>query len=260
MPVGRSLHLGINQYGPAFPNATTLTGPENAAMEMERLARGRGFRTELLLGSQAGYATVVARLLRAAADSNEGDIFLFTFSGHGTFDTDRNGDEDDNQDEALLLHDALLFDDELRLTIWPAFRRGVRVLMIADSCHSGTVATLPIASNTDRGQILQISEETRLQHLQDYRGFYEHFFAPMRVTIEASVLLLAACRDDETTIDGDPLTMFTAAMLRVVNEQNPQNYRDLIQKIDALVDPQTPVLTPIPPPNQAFIDQIPFTI
>jgi|SRR5688572_11346679 len=260
MPIGRSLHIGINEFSPVFPNATVLTGAENAAREMERLAQSRGFRAERLLGPNASYAAVIAKLLKAADDSNDGDIFLFTFCGHGTFDTDRDGDEDDYQDEALLLYDALLFDDELKLKIWPNFRRGVRVLMVADSCHSGTVVRFLKSGETNRAQILQISEETRQRHLREYREFYQSVVVPIRATIEASVLLLAACRDEETTIDGDPLTMFTGALLKVVNEQNPQNYRDLIQKIDALVGPQTPVLTPLPPPNQAFINQIPFTI
>lgn len=260
MPVGRSLHIGINQVSPAFPNASRLTGAENSATAMRDLAQRRGFIPELINGVDASYATVTAKLLSAATVSNPGDIFLFTFSGHGTGQTDLDGDEDDNQDEALLLYDALLFDDELRLKIWPSFKPGVRVLMIADSCHSGTVAKFLKKAWREDAQALQISAETRQQHLTEYREFYAHSVVPVRASIEANVLLLAACQDNELTQDGDPLTVFTAALLRVVNDQNPQNYPDLIQKISALVGPQIPALTPVPPPSQAFINQVPFTI
>ena len=262
MPVGRSLHIGINRYSSAFPNAPVLTGPENSARAMRELAHGRGYLTELILGSDVTYARATAALLAAADVSQPGDIFLFTFSGHGAGEFDSDSDEPDIQDEALLLFDALLLDDDLRLSIWPKFRRGVRVLIIADSCHSGTVATVPNspAPEAERAQVMEIPIETRQQHFRQYGRFYRKLAVPLLASIEASVLLLAACGDFETTLDGNPLTMFTAAMLRVVNEQSPTDYRDLIAKIDALVGPQTPVLTPVPPPDQAFIAQRPFTI
>ena len=261
MPVGRSLHVGINQVGPAFPNAGILTGPENDAQSMRDLAHARGFVTELIQGSSATSATVVASLLRAASISQPGDIFMFTFAGHGTGVFDPTSEEDDNQDEALLLFDALLFDDQLSAQIWPAFSNGVRVLMVADSCHSGTVAAKIAAGEIkDRTRLRQISAETSAAHLTAYRAFYRQLAIPVFSTIGASVLLLAACEDLETTPDGDPHGAFTAALLQVVQDGQPKDYRDLISKIRQLVGPQVPQLTPLEPADEKFIDQVPFTI
>jgi hypothetical protein len=264
MPVGRSLHVGINQVSSAvFPNASTLTGPENDAQAMSDLAHDRfQFVTKVVKGPEATYARVKAELLQAANDSQPKDIFLFTFAGHGTAQFDPSPEEGDNQDEAILLYDALLFDDELSMDIWPAFKKDVRVLMIADSCHSGTVVSL--AGERGAGgrcpHVRQISNETREEHLRAYREFYKRLSVPVFAPIQASVLLLAACGDFEETPDGDPLGAFTAAMLQVINNQQPANYRDLIGKISLLVGPQTPRLTPIEPADQAFINQVPFTI
>jgi len=262
MPIGRSLHVGINQVSPAFPNAGILTGPENDAVAMRDLAEERGFVTELIRGQDATSVTVVAKLLEAAAVSQPGDIFLFTFAGHGTGEFDPSSEEDDNQDEALLLYDGLLFDDQLSGGIWPNFQQGVRVLMIADSCHSGTVAALILGGATqDRDtRVREISQETRAEHLKTYRHFYRQLAVPVFAPIAANVLLLAACGDLDTTPDGDPHGVFTAALLQVIQDGKPKNYADLIAKARQLVGPQVPQLTPVPPIDQAFIGQVPFTI
>lgn len=255
MRVGRSLHVGINRYSSAFPNATELDGPENSAARMRDLVCGR-FQTELVQGANANRQTIEQRLLHYAEVSESGDIFLFTFSGHGTsivreFDPDR----DELDDEAILLHDFWLYDDELRLNIWPRFHQGVRVLMIADSCHSGTI--LRAARCT---KVLQISTETREAHLREHGWFYRQLMVPVFAPVEASVLLLAACGDNDETPDGSPLTGFTEALVRVLEEQNPRDYNDLLGKIRMQVGPQIPQLAFLPAVDKEFIGQRPFTI
>jgi hypothetical protein len=259
MPVGRSLHVGINEVSPAFPNARRLRGAERDAQAMYNLACARNFEAELIPASQANHATVITKLLDAAHSSKPGDIFLFTFAGHGTGESDDGVDEDDGQDEALVLTDVLLFDDELRLKVWPEFKKDVRVLMIADSCHSGTVAAFT-GSGIKAPVMREISSETRERHLKEYRQFYRQLVAPVYAPIEANVLLLAACGDFEKTPDGFPHGEFTQALLNVINTSSPANYRELIDGIAQLVGPQRPVLTPLQPVSEDFIRQRPFTI
>src|SRR5690349_21373816 len=146
MARGISLHVGINKQSSAFPNAPTLRGCENDALAMEQIAEAKGFQTrDLLLGSDATYARVTTRILSAAAELEAGDIFLFTFAGHGfqVVDVGTGQDEPDFLDEALLLFDVELLDDVLRKNMWPRFKAGVRVLMVADSCHSESVFLVP---------------------------------------------------------------------------------------------------------------------
>ena len=258
MPIGRSLHVGINQVSPAFPNATRLDGPENDADRMRNLARDRGFQTDLIPPSDADRGNVIKKLLAMAEASHPGDIFLFTFAGHGTSrimqpDLDR----DEIEDQAILLYDRWFYDDEFKLTIWPAFRKGVRVLMVADSCFSGTVASKAKAKSNGL-QKRAISDEVREEHLKTYGEFYRQLMVPVYAPVEASILLLAACEDFDETPDGYPLGPFTAALLKVVNEQDPQNYTDLIEKIRKLVGPQVPQLFPFPRVDQEFGAQKPL--
>lgn len=260
MPVGRSLHVGINEPSPAFPSGGRLRGAENDAAAMRDLASSRNFEAELIPPSLANYSTVITKLLGAAQASNPGDIFLFTFAGHGTGELDDGNDEKDRQDEALVLTDTLLFDDDLRLKVWPAFKKGVRVLMIADSCHSGSVAALTVESKPKAPVLREISAETRRKHLKEYRHFYRQLVTPVYAPIEANVLLLAACEDFDTTPDGYPHGDFTQALLNVLSTSSPANYHELIERIAVEVGPQNPVLTPLEPVDQGFIGQRPFTI
>lgn len=76
--------------------------------------------------------------------SKPGDILFFQFSGHGTQEPDQpGGDEEDGKDEILVTAGsnypfAFLFDDELH-EIFTKLPSGVKLTMISDCCHSGTI-------------------------------------------------------------------------------------------------------------------------
>ena len=68
-----------------------------------------------------------------------GDIFFVTYSGHGGQVPDLNDeDETDGSDETWLAYDRQIVDDEL-YELWAKFKPGVRILVLSDSCHSGSV-------------------------------------------------------------------------------------------------------------------------
>lgn len=143
MPRGISLHVGINEVSDdAFPGLAPLVGCEGDAEAMRDIAELKGFAPATLLqGKEAKFKTVVKNIKEAAAALHEGDIFLFTFAGHGcpTFDEDLNlVEEPDELDENIVLFDLILLDDYMRRVLWPQFRKGVRIVGVADSCHSGT--------------------------------------------------------------------------------------------------------------------------
>ena len=75
-------------------------------------------------------------------DAKKGDRVVIQYSGHGSFVPDLDGDEPDGTDECLCPYDVQtngpITDNEL-YAIFSKIRKGIRVLMISDSCHSGTV-------------------------------------------------------------------------------------------------------------------------
>ncbi|HEX8628190.1 MAG TPA: peptidoglycan-binding protein [Catenuloplanes sp.] len=146
MAIGYSIHVGLNHVDPTAYGGWDgeLAGCVNDATDMCALAVSQGYRPTMLLDEQATSTTVLAELRRAAGELSGGDILLFTYSGHGGQVTDVDGDEDDRQDETLVLWDRQLVDDELH-RMWSQFAPGVRVVMLADSCHSGTAAKVMAA-------------------------------------------------------------------------------------------------------------------
>lgn len=74
-----------------------------------------------------------------------GDTFVLFFAGHGMSVKDEDGDEEDGMDEALCFASGSEFktltDDELSVLL-DDFDDGVNILLIMDSCHSGTVGDL----------------------------------------------------------------------------------------------------------------------
>jgi metacaspase-1 len=142
MAQGISLHLGLNQIDPAvYGTGNDLAGCVNDARAMQALAVAQGFQTTLMLDEQATSASVIQAIAGAASSLRAGDMLLLTYSGHGSQVPDKNGDEPDGSDETWCLYDRMLIDDELN-QLWSQFSAGVRIFMLSDSCHSGTVARM----------------------------------------------------------------------------------------------------------------------
>lgn len=74
-----------------------------------------------------------------------GDVLVFTNASHGTYIADTDKDEP-KYDEAICPHDTdsnLLIDDELR-RLFKNIPEGVRLTVVSDSCHSGSVTRVKI--------------------------------------------------------------------------------------------------------------------
>ena len=141
MARGISLHIGLNQVDPAHYDGWdgALNACEFDANDMQAIAESRGFETTKLLTAEATADAVIAAIERAAGELAQGDLFLCSYSGHGGQVPDRNGeDEEDRSDETWLAYDRQIIDDEL-YALWGKFAPGVRVFVLSDSCHSGTV-------------------------------------------------------------------------------------------------------------------------
>jgi hypothetical protein len=136
----KALCIGINNYPGTHMD---LQGCVNDANDWTQTLQGRGFAVTTLIDAQATKAAMVAAMTGLIGGAASGDSVVITFSGHGTYQPDTDGDEADGLDEALCPYDiqtngAALIDDEIH-AIFAARKPGVRLLLISDSCHSGTV-------------------------------------------------------------------------------------------------------------------------
>lgn len=150
-----ALCIGINNYPGTHMD---LNGCVNDANDWAAELAARGFTVSRLLDGQATKAAMSSAIQALISGAVDGDVLVITFSGHGTYVPDTNGDEIDGLDEALCPFDIQtgggpLIDDEIN-TLFAARKPGVRLLLISDSCHSGTV-TRAAAADPDAEDALR---------------------------------------------------------------------------------------------------------
>ena len=233
MAKGISLHVGLNRVDPKAYDGWDgkLECCHSDAKDMQALAKRNKFETELLLDKEATVENIHKRFSLAAQKLRPNDIFLFTYSGHGTQVPDLNDDEIDGQDEAWVLFDGLLLDDMIgRLS--DQFRDNVRVLIISDSCHSGTICRSPnepqAANNSLTG--IRFVPFSRFSPKIIDREIYHH---RGRLSKEgASVISLSACQDNQFAYESNGNGLFTAALKQVVfGDDFKGSYYQLLKSI-----------------------------
>jgi hypothetical protein len=140
-----SLHIGLNLVSPAGYNGWDgkLSGCEGDARTYESIAMAEGFATNHLLTPDATSKNVLDFVKQIATSLKSGDIFMFTYAGHGGQKPNNSADqEDDGMDETWCLYDRELLDDEINNAL-ADFAPGVSIVLISDSCHSGTIQRGP---------------------------------------------------------------------------------------------------------------------
>lgn len=280
VPKGVSLHIGLNHVDPNHYAgwSGSLSGCENDAQDMEQIAMSTGFNTTKLLTREAT-ASAVLKILSEAADALvAGDIFLLSYSGHGGQIPDVNGDEDDGLDETWVLFDRMLVDDEL-YAMFGKFHTGVRLVMVSDSCHSGTsakdafynaVAASGALSDWFREKAAIRPKVVPEDVLRKVYRASQHTYNAIQwsnlkgdnTQISASVILLAACQDNQTASDGIRNGLFTDHLKQVWRDGSFRgNYYDFCRQISLTMPAtQTPNYYTVGSPNPGFESEGPFLI
>jgi hypothetical protein len=245
------LCVGINDYP---GTGSDLKGCVNDARDWADALDLRGYPVRLLLDRDATRAGIVAALERLVSEASPGDTLVFTYSGHGSWRVDDDGDESDHRDETLCPHDVTsgrqLVDDELA-DIFGRKPRGARLFFIADSCHSGTVARFapPLVPPREREPRPRFLPPLALARdaAQAQRTAARAFRPVARQKYPA--LLAAACGDSEYSYDawfGDRANgAFTRVALRALasGPKTPRDWMAAIRReLPTAEYPQTPTL------------------
>lgn len=272
MTQGISIHVGLNSIDPAhYGTNGQLRGCENDAKAMMRLANLLNYKSSLLLTKDATSARVLAELIKASQELNKGDILLLTYSGHGAQIPDTSGEENDGYDETWCLYDRMLIDDEL-YNMWAKFKEGVRIILLSDSCHSGTVSKM-IEINGSKTVVYNnnmifrclppdISLAVFHKFSYIYNGIKSGIPREIKNELTSSVLLISGCQDNQLSGDSVDNGTFTSALLQIWNNGSFRGtYRSFCQQIISLMPPtQTPNYYFIGLDNPDFEKQNPFSI
>ena len=200
----RALVVGINDY----PGVNSdLSGCVNDANDWAELLVSRDFAVNILLDGNATKAHIVEMMQDIVARTGYGETGLIQYSGHGTWIPDLDGDEPDRRDEALCPHDIadgkLITDDEIA-EVFSAKRHGARIVLISDSCHSGSVQRLigPIGASRDKVRFLAPGAFLDGRDLQRAARALPTLRSRSRAKVRANVsVLLSGCQDWEYSYD-----------------------------------------------------------
>jgi hypothetical protein len=273
MAKGYALTVGLNAVDPRHYEGWKgeLVACEADATDMATVLKTRGFQVATLLTKQATRDTVLQHLTEIAALAKPDDIFIFTNSSHGGQLPDQGGEEDDGRDETICMYDGQIVDDEL-YAVFGKYAPGVRVLMLSDSCHSGTIARdAPGERQTrespderrPRRMPLEVQARTYYAHQRMYDTVLrDPANRRARDATRASILLISGCMDNQSSSDGAFNGLFTGTLLRVWNGGTFRgSYKRLWKKITALMpEDQSPNFFWATARDAAFERQIPFSI
>jgi len=182
-----ALLFAINIYGTGSNSGNNLRGCINDVNLAEQKLLPENFQIRKFLDSKVTRKRILMELEYALANSKSGDIIYVHYSGHGTLVRDYNGDELSGYDQAWYVYDGVLVDDQLHAVL-AKVPVGVTVILLIDSCHSGS--------------------STRSNYYQaKYRfidpGFKVDITLPVsnRVLTDNAWISMAGCRDDQTAAD-----------------------------------------------------------
>jgi hypothetical protein len=250
----RALCVGINNY----PGTNMdLAGCVNDAKDWRELLERRGYIVETLLDREATCARIAEALKTAIGQAEGDDCVVFTFSGHGSWLPDDDRDEPDARDEMMCPYDVMkeqyLLDDELH-DLFCSKAPGVRLYVVADSCHSGSVsryASEPVEPDHApvRARFLPPYTFARGNRMFE-RAIDRAINTPAPTKLRYPAVLFSGCQDTEfsydTSFNGRPNGALTRVAIDALHDARittPRALHEAIrQKLPAPSLPQTPQL------------------
>ncbi|BAY96218.1 peptidase C14 caspase catalytic subunit p20 [Tolypothrix tenuis PCC 7101] len=211
----------------------------------------------ILTNEQATRAAIIDGFQNYLCQAGSEDIALFYYSGHGGQEKAPEEFwhlEPDRLDETLVCYDSRtpgnydLADKELRYLLFQVAKKNPRVIVILDSCHSGS-------GTRDIPQGVRLApEDTRDRPLSSFIFAEDASFTNLLLTASAvnkkktglelpkgRHILLAACRDDQYAKeyqgdDNQTRGAFSYFFLKSLEQTNGSlSYLDLARNIEALV-------------------------
>lgn len=272
MAKGISLHIGLNKVDPEHYQGWSgpLAACELDAKDMQAIAKSSGYDTALFLTRDATRNAVIKSMDAAASKLASGDIFFLSYSGHGGQVPDHNGDEDDDQDETWCLFDGELLDDEIYFQLGK-FKAGVRIFVLSDSCHSGSVLRDTYMQEADtqgsNAVYRSMGSENAERTYMANKKFYDDLASDPKLVdaekkVAASALLISGCQDNQLSLDGTFNGLFTGKLKRVWNggrfsKDYPAFHAEIVSRMPR---EQTPNYYKVGQPNPAFEAGKPFAI
>ena len=247
----RALIIGIENYkNPRL----SLPGVRFDIAMMEDTAQRLGFtKIKTLRDSEASVRAVKRAIRNFLGKTKPKDRALVYFSGHGTSMVDRNNDEADNRDEALVMYEAsggdtrgLLIDDDLGRLL-----RGLKakqIYLFIDACHSGTVYKSYSTSSVAVGdRTLGVTEAKRkvitIYEREEGKRVQTRGFSPVSTAEKGQdsvdrLVAFTAARDTEEAVATSKGSIFTLGLNHVLQKASSNRritFKELVRGVRSYV-------------------------
>jgi hypothetical protein len=244
-----ALCIGINYQG----TEDELGGCLNDAADWKAALEERGFVARTLLEADATRQRMLSAI-EATLHEASNDLCVITYSGHGTFMADDDGDEPDGRDEVWCPVDcsagAYVTDDE----IYDLLNRSPQTsaVVITDSCFNGTITKAAYrALRTSQARSPRFLSPTKIFPPEVALAALQSKAHPSTIAKPDLALGLSAARDDEyswdASFDDRPNGAFSYYAIRALR-QLPEgaDYRAWLRMIwenlPSADFPQTPTI------------------
>lgn len=183
-------------------------GCEKDAEAMANIARAKGFEPTILSTEEATAKRVLKEYEDALDALESGNIFFVTFAGHGGHAKDINDDEPDGYDETWFLYDRMLLDDEQRVLYSKFGKKGIRIVVLMDCCHSASSFRGTNFDSTEVPPGVEVrgapgEVDAWIYKYEPNKKLYNEIQATLPIVDEYhGVISISACRDDQIAMGG----------------------------------------------------------
>lgn len=210
-----ALLIGINYVGTKHE----LNGCINDVATIRDICVNNGYDdinciTDQYHSIQPTKSNIMDSIKNVLEKSVNGDTVLISYSGHGSNTRDLNGDEPDGKDEVVCAIDDNIKDDELYSLIVSNLKDGVKLRVIMDCCHSGSILDLNLTYNSKKNVV---SESLNRNTSKD-------------------IIMISGCKDDQTSADAHIGGKYRGALTWAINKTlttkgNGIKWKDLVNGV-----------------------------